>query len=99
MSVSGKMAYRLLKLMTTIVPSMKEDFTDVDTELEKAKKINEKNKYIFPSDRKSLYKEISINGYPCLVIRSRRQAAYTYTTGNDAWLFLCAHISGKQEML
>lgn len=72
MSVSGKMAYKLLRLMTTIVPSMKEDFTDVNTELEKAKKINEKNKYIFPSDRKSLYKEISINGYPCLVIRSKK---------------------------
>ena len=72
MSFSGKMAYRTLKLMTTLAPSIKEDFTDVNTELEKAKKINEKNKYIFPSDKKSLYKEITISGYPCLVIRSKK---------------------------
>lgn len=38
MSVSGAMAYGMLKAMTTIVPSMKEDFTDIDTKLAKAKK-------------------------------------------------------------
>ena len=35
MSFSGKMAYRGLRWMTTLFPSMKEDFTDIDTELEK----------------------------------------------------------------
>lgn len=84
MSFSGKMAYKMLKLMTTIFPSMKADFTDVDTELAKAKKINEKNKYVFPSDRKSLYKEISISGYPCLVIRSRK----TENKRNKGLLFI-----------
>ena len=38
MSVSRAMAYGMLKAMTTIVPSMKEDFTDIDTKLAKAKK-------------------------------------------------------------
>ena len=69
---SGKLAYRALKLMTTVIPSMKEDFTDVDTALEKAQKINEKNKYTFPTDNKSLYEELTISGYPCLVIRSKK---------------------------
>lgn len=72
MSVSGAMAYGMLKAMTTIVPSMKEDFTDIDTKLAKAKKINEKNRYVFPTDRKALYKEITVDGYPCLIVRSRK---------------------------
>lgn len=72
MSFSEKLAYRALKLMTTVIPSMKEDFTDVDTALEKARKINEKNKYTFPMDKKSLYEELAISGYPCLVIRSKK---------------------------
>jgi len=37
MSFSGKAAYRLLKIVTTVFPSMKADYTDLDTELEKAK--------------------------------------------------------------
>ena len=72
MSFSGKLAYRALKLMTTVISSMKEDLTDVDTALEKARKINEKNKYTFPMDKKSLYEELAISGYPCLVIRSKK---------------------------
>lgn len=72
MSFSGKLAYRALKLMTTVIPWMKEDFTDVDTALEKARKINEKNKYTLPTDKKSLYEELTISGYPCLVIRSKK---------------------------
>ena len=72
MSFTGKLSYRILKLMTTIFPSMKADFTDIDTELKKARKINEKNKYVFPSDRKSLYKEVTISDHPCLIIRSKK---------------------------
>ena len=72
MSFSGKVSYRILKLMTTIFPSIKADFADINTELKKAQKINEKNKYVFPSDRKSLYKELSISGHPCLIIRSKK---------------------------
>ena len=60
MSISGKLAYHMLKLMTTIIPSMKTDYADIDAALEKAKKTNEKNKYVFPKDRKALYKEISV---------------------------------------
>lgn len=74
MSVSGKLAYHMLKLMTTIVPSMKTDYADIDAALEKAKKTNEKNKYVFPKDRKALYKEISVAGHPCLIIRSKKTA-------------------------
>lgn len=74
MSVSGKLAYHMLKLMTTIVPSMKTDYADIDAALEKAQKTNAKNKYVFPKDRKALYKEISVSGNPCLIIRSRKTA-------------------------
>ena len=84
MSFSGKAAYRLLKIMTTVFPSMKADYTDLDTELEKARKINEKNQYVFPTDHKSLYKEITIRGYPCLIIRSRK----TENKKNKAMLFI-----------
>lgn len=72
MSVSGKLAYHMLKLMTTIVPSMKTDYADIDAALEKAQKTNAKNKYVFPKDRKAFYKEISVSGNPCLIIRSRK---------------------------
>lgn len=72
MSFSGAMAYGALKILTAIFPSMKADFTDIDTKLEKARKINEKNKFVFPSDKKSLYKEITVSGYPCLIIRSKK---------------------------
>lgn len=72
MSFSGNMAYGLLRIVTAVFPAMKADFTDLPTELEKARKINEKNRYVFPSDKKSSYKEIRIDGYPCLIIRSRK---------------------------
>lgn len=72
MSFSGNMAYGLLRIVTAVFPAMKADFTDLPTELEKARKINEKNRYVFPSDKKSLYKEIRTDGYPCLIIRSRK---------------------------
>ena len=72
MSFSGKMAYKILKLMTTMIPSMKADFTDISKELEKAEKINAKNQYRFPSDKKALYRELKISGYPCLIMRSRK---------------------------
>jgi len=75
MSFSGKAAYKTLRIITTLFPSMKADFTDIDAELEKSRKINEKNKYVFPSDRKSLYKELTISGCPCLVIRSKKTAS------------------------
>ena len=84
MSFSGKAAYRLFKIMTTVFPSMKADYTDLDTELEKARKINEKNQYVFPTDHKSLYKEITISGYLCLIIRSRK----TENKKNKAMLFI-----------
>ena len=51
---------------------MKADFTDIHAELEKARRVNEKNRYVFPSDKNSLYKEIRISGHPCLIIRSRK---------------------------
>ena len=40
MSFSGAMAYGALKILTVIFPSMKADFADIDTKLEKARKIN-----------------------------------------------------------
>lgn len=94
MSFSGKLAYRMLKQMTTIFPSMKENFTDIDAELEKAKKINEKNAYTFPTDRKSLYKEIMVSGYPCLVIRSKKTInKKTTNKKNKGLLFLYGGIT------
>lgn len=72
MSFSGKLAYRMLKTVTTIFPFMKTKITDVEKELEKSKKINEQNKFVFPTDRKALYKEIKVSGYPCLIIRSKK---------------------------
>ena len=84
MSFTGKLSYRILKLMTTIFPSMKADFTDIDRELEKARRINKKNNYVFPSDRKSLYKELTISGHPCLIIRSKK----TKNKKNKGLLFI-----------
>ena len=72
MSFTGRMAYRTLMLMSNMFPSMKADFTDMDAKLKEAQKINEKNPYVFPSDKKSLYKEVTVSGYPCLVIRSKK---------------------------
>jgi len=84
MSFSGRMAYNALRLMTTVFPAMKADFTDLETALEKARKINEKNKYVFPSDKKSMYKELTISGYPCIIIRSRK----TENKRNKGLLFI-----------
>ena len=84
MSITGGLAYRMLRVMTTLFPSMKADFTDLDTELEKARKINEKNRYVFPSDRKALYQEVQISGHPCLILRSKK----TKTRTDKGLLFL-----------
>lgn len=72
MSFSGRLAYRMLKTTTNIFPFMKTKITDIEKELEKSKKINEKNKFALPSDKKSLYKEINVSGHPCLIIRSKK---------------------------
>lgn len=72
MSFSGKIAYKMMMIMTKVFPTMKTDFTDVDSTLEKAKRINERNKYVFPSDKKAMYKEVTISNHPCIVIRSRK---------------------------
>ena len=61
MSFSGNMAYGLLQIITTIFPAMKADFTDIHAELEKTRRVNEKNRYVFPSDKNSLYKEIAFD--------------------------------------
>ena len=61
MSFSGNVAYGLLQIITTIFPAMKADFTDIHAELEKARRVNEKNRYVFPSDKNSLYKEIAFD--------------------------------------
>ena len=72
MSFSGNMAYGMLMALANIYPSMKTKITDVEKELEKSKKENEKNKFVLPSDKKSFYKEIDVNGYPCLIVRSKK---------------------------
>lgn len=72
MSFAGRFAYRILKITTIIFPFMKTKITDVEKELEKSKRINEKNKFVFPIDKKSLYKEVKVRGYPCLIIRSKK---------------------------
>ena len=52
---------------------MKTKITDVEKELEKSKKINEQNKFVFPTDRKALYKEIKVSGASAV---SMRQSNY-----------------------
>lgn len=68
------MAYRTFRMLTTLVPSLKTDFTDLDTVLADAKAVNERNRYVFPTDRKALYREEWFGGSPCLRIRSRKAA-------------------------
>ena len=63
----------MLKTATTIFPFMKTKITDVEKELEKSKKINEQNKFVFPTDRKALYKEIKVSGASAV---SMRQSNY-----------------------
>ena len=73
MSFTGNVAYSMLMVMAKVFPGMKEDFTDLDTVLEKARKFNEKNKYVSPKDKKALYKEITVSGHTCLIIRSKKR--------------------------
>ena len=68
------MAYRALRMLTTLVPPLKTGFTDLDTALADAKAVNERNRYVFPKDRKALYREEWFGGSPCLRIRSRKNA-------------------------
>lgn len=73
MSISGKMAMAILRVSSIMTRNSRSSAVDIEKELKKSKSINEKNAYVFPKDKKAFYKEITVEGYPCLVIRSRKK--------------------------
>lgn len=73
MSLSGTVTMGIMNTAVRMIPAMKMTITDVDTEREKARIYNEKHSYVRPKNGKALYKELTIAGYPCLIIRTRKK--------------------------
>ena len=72
MSISGKISMGLLRLASGMAGE-KLRITSMEKEIEKGKKISQKNPFSLPKDKKAEYKEIQIEGYPCLIMRKRNQ--------------------------
>lgn len=77
MSIAGKLAMSFLWAMkkTKIASDTKILHIKMDSaseELENARHYNLKHPYEFPRDKKALYKEFRIAGYPCILIRSKK---------------------------
>lgn len=72
MSISGKIAMAILRASSRLTRKVGSSAIDIEKELKKSKIINEKNTFVFPKDKKALYNEVLVEGYHCLVIRSRK---------------------------
>ena len=47
--------------------------TSMEKEIEKGLEIARKNPFSMPKDNKAKYKEIQVDGYPCLIMRKKSQ--------------------------
>lgn len=97
MSLSGKITMGTMQMITNIFPKAKINISNVEDELKKAKVYNNKHKYSTPKSRKALYKEVSIAGYPCLIIRAEKR----YPIKDKAILYIHGGMrnSWKEELV
>ena len=72
MSISGNISMSLLRLVSKMAGE-KLRITSMEKEIEKGIEISRKNPFSMPKDKKARYKEIRIEGYPCLIMRKKNQ--------------------------